>query len=319
MKQTIKIIGCGVSGLSVGITLLEQGYAVEIITDKMPAETTSAVAAAIWFPYAVNPREKVNKWSKIAYHTFKKLSEDKRTGVSMNWLSVLIEKEEDSWWKGAIPEDGIRKAAMEELPVDFPLGYKMYVPLIETPIYLQYLLDRFLDLNGGLVIKKVDDISDLISEGSILINCTGLGAQTLFQDKNMYPIYGQIVKAEVRENVSCVAAELPFEGTFEKAAYIIPRRDCIVLGGTAIKGKEDITPNEVYTQEILQRCKQIDPALSDITIQSVVVGLRPGRSEIRLEWEGERIIHNYGHGGAGFTVSWGCAAEVLEMISKSHD
>jgi D-amino-acid oxidase len=39
------------------------------------------------------------------------------------------------------------------------------------------------------------------------------------------------------------------------------------------------------------------------------VGLRPGRTAVRLERMGN-IIHNYGHGGGGYTVAWGCASEV---------
>jgi D-amino-acid oxidase len=41
------------------------------------------------------------------------------------------------------------------------------------------------------------------------------------------------------------------------------------------------------------------------------VGFRPTRPEIRVEREGD-VIHNYGHGGSGLTLSWGCAREVLE-------
>ena len=48
------------------------------------------------------------------------------------------------------------------------------------------------------------------------------------------------------------------------------------------------------------------------------VGLRPFRkSGVRLERDqlsdGRTVIHNYGHGGAGFTLSWGCAEEVCGL------
>lgn len=31
---------------------------------------------------------------------------------------------------------------------------------------------------------------------------------------------------------------------------------------------------------------------------------------------GKKIFHNYGHGGAGITLSWGCALEVVTMLGK---
>jgi len=52
----------------------------------------------------------------------------------------------------------------------------------------------------------------------------------------------------------------------------------------------------------------------------VSVGLRPSRKEVRLEIEslssGRWAIHNYGHGGAGVTLSWGCADEVTRIVSS---
>jgi D-amino-acid oxidase len=52
--------------------------------------------------------------------------------------------------------------------------------------------------------------------------------------------------------------------------------------------------------------------------EPVRVGLRPVRRQnIRLEREpGTRIVHNYGHGGSGLTLSWGCAAEVVDSVER---
>ncbi|WP_435742097.1 DNA polymerase Y family protein, partial [Nocardioides sp. SYSU DS0663] len=43
------------------------------------------------------------------------------------------------------------------------------------------------------------------------------------------------------------------------------------------------------------------------------VGLRPARPSVRLERQG-RVVHCYGHGGAGVTLSWGCAEEVVTIL-----
>ena len=47
----------------------------------------------------------------------------------------------------------------------------------------------------------------------------------------------------------------------------------------------------------------------------VAVGLRPARPAVRLEAEG-RVVHCYGHGGAGVTLAWGCAGEVAALLGS---
>ena len=57
----------------------------------------------------------------------------------------------------------------------------------------------------------------------------------------------------------------------------------------------------------------IDPAL----VIRTITGLRPFRPSgfvvRRSEHNGKSLIHNYGHGGGGFTLSWGCANLALEL------
>ena len=315
MKEKIKIIGCGVSGLTVGISLLEEGYEVEIITEKLPNETTSSKAAAIWFPYEVKPKEKVNRWSKESYNKFKEFCDVPNSGVSMVPLTVLVKKEEDAWWIDALPKKEIRKANRDELPPIYPTGYIMNVPLVETQLYLDFLLNRFKSLKGKTTVRKISDIAEFENQKGVVINCTGLNSRELVNNQLLYPIHGQIVKAEVQPKINCIAADFAYEETEDKLAYVIPRNDCLVLGGTAIKGKEDTNPDPGFTKGIIERCKEIEPNLKDIKIISVEVGLRPGRPEIRIERE-KNITHNYGHGGAGFTVSWGCAMEVKRLIKE---
>ncbi|MEU7831255.1 FAD-dependent oxidoreductase [Nonomuraea sp. NPDC049129] len=51
-----------------------------------------------------------------------------------------------------------------------------------------------------------------------------------------------------------------------------------------------------------------------------VAGLRPYRKgSYRLDKEvlGDKfVVHNYGHGGGGITLSWGCAAKVRDMVLR---
>ena len=99
--------------------------------------------------------------------------------------------------------------------------------------------------------------------------------------------------------------------------YTIPRRDVTVLGGTAQKGDWDETIRKKDTEDILSKCEVFWPDLDRQNIVGSAVGLRPSRYELRLELEiinNKKVIHNYGHGGAGVTLSWGCADEVVKLL-----
>jgi D-amino-acid oxidase len=316
-KGNVTVIGAGVSGLTTAAVLQEQGYAVTILTEKLPHETTSAVAAAIWFPYKANPREKVNQWSRTTYHRLQNLAatHSAEAGVYMVDLLELPDRERP-WWLPALPEGAARKALPKELPDGFRRGYFLHVPMIETQQYLPWLMARFQRQGGKVEVRKVDALQPLLQEADHVVNCTGLGARELVGDKSMFPIQGQIVKAEPVPGCKYIAADrmagaLPFE-----ASYVFPRRDCIILGGTAIKGEEALDWNEDHGKRLIARCQALEPRLQGMKIQAQMAGLRPGRTSIRLARQG-RILHNYGHGGAGFTVSWGCAMEVARLLETS--
>ncbi|MBK7407263.1 MAG: FAD-binding oxidoreductase [Saprospirales bacterium] len=232
----------------------------------------------------------------------------------MTPLTVIIREEGDAWWTKALPANSIRKATSEEIPAPFELGYRMQVPLIETPLYLPYLLQVFQQGGGLIVNKKIDDINGLLINELAVINCTGLGAADLVGDDSLYPILGQILKADPMDGIEAMSADFTFGAAGEELAYIIPRRDCTVLGGTARKDKYELTPQESVSEGILERCSMLSPLVPHARVQTAVVGLRPGRPEIRLEREG-KLIHNYGHGGGGYTVAWGCAYEVRDLLN----
>lgn len=315
MSTEIKIIGCGVSGITSAICLLEAGYKVSVITKKMPQNTTSAVAAAIWFPYQIMPRQKANEWSLATYRKFEQLAQVENSGVSMSPLKLYLKSESEAWWKKSFPEGKLSKLNPSALPGQFSVGYEAIVPISETQIYLDFLMDRFTELGGRVETGQVDDISTLGLHHFAVVNCTGLGARKLLNDREMYPIYGQIVKVDLQDGVTSMTAEHPVSERPHEVAYIIRRSDCLVLGGTAIKGKETDSVEDQYTPGIIQRCRELESKLKEVNIQSVSAGLRPGRTSVRLERIGN-IIHNYGHGGGGYTVSWGCAEEVVSLVKE---
>ena len=106
--------------------------------------------------------------------------------------------------------------------------------------------------------------------------------------------------------------------------YAIPRSETIVLGGTAEQGNWSRVPDPAAAQAIVARCAAIVPeharALERARVVAHRVGLRPGRPTVRLEEErigGSRVVHWYGHGGSGVTLSWGCADGVAGLVGPA--
>ena len=312
----ITVIGSGVTGLTTAIALQEAGHEVQIFTKDLPEATVSAVAGAIWMPFHVEPFELVNRWSRTSYDVFEKMAKDALSGVSMVDLLTLAVKPYFPDWADAVPEGRFWKAEASDLPAGYQYGFFAHVPMIETPIYLPFLQKRFLGNGGTLTVCEVKNLADMAAKTDWLINCTGLAAGKLTGDKEVFPIRGQILMVEPIPGLPYLADD---EGP-NALAYIFPRKDCTVLGGTAqlpLGGltNDDESPNEVDSVEILRRCSNLLPVLATAVVKSVSVGLRPGRTTIRLEREPTtNIIHNYGHGGGGYTVSWGCALEVVENL-----
>ena len=311
LLQPVTVLGAGISGLTTAVRLIESGHPVRILAKEPPEQTASAVAAAIWFPYEAEPVEQANRWSAKSFRTFQKLAGLPGTGVRMMDFLVLTRSGMDNSWKDELPDGAVRPARPEELPTGYEMGYIAKVPLAETQIYLPYLMERFRKAGGELVVQEVKDVESLLQGGRIIVNCTGLGSRELFGDETVYPIRGQVVKVKKTRPVQSMVDSM----NKGRLAYIIERSDCIVLGGTDYDNDYNRKPTQADTDTILARCRQLEERLGAPVVLQALAGLRPKRPAIRCEKEeGRNIIHNYGHGGAGFTVSWGCADEVRAAI-----
>ncbi len=314
VQKPITILGGGVSGLTTGVLLLEQGFDVTIVAKEIAQNTVSAVAAAIWFPYAAKPVEKVNEWSRVTYQKFEELSTIEQSGVSFVPFSVIEQSEENPDWLTALPPSIAIQQDRKIISGNDSISYTMLLPLVETPIYLHYLQCEFSRLGGNFIHKTIEKVSELESD-FITINCIGLDSKELFEDTEVYPIQGQVVKLSPSNSIQGFSIEFAVDEFSDELVYVIPRKDCIVVGGSAKKNQFSTTSDEGLKNRILNRAISVIPELQNLDIQQTVVGLRPGRTSVRLEWDSELpIIHNYGHGGAGYTVSWGCAESVYELI-----
>jgi glycine/D-amino acid oxidase-like deaminating enzyme len=173
---------------------------------------------------------------------------------------------------------------------------------------------RYEELGGDIVVKKVQDFSNIGSEYNFIINCTGIESKTLLDDDEVYPVRGQVIR--VKTDVK----EMHLDQQIPTLAYIVPRSNDMILGGVAQTNDWSLDARIEDREYILEKCIKLIPELKSAEIIEDMVGLRPGRSEVRLEKEilfGRPIIHNYGHGGSGVTLSWGCADDVVELANES--
>ena len=309
-KGQCLIIGAGVNGLSSAVRLLEDGWGVTIWSSKFSPNTTSDVAAALWYPFLSAPVEKTHVWGSKTYDVLKDLSLEKETGISMmQTYEYFRTSQPDPSWMNVV--DNFERLT-GDLPTDYVECFSFVTSIIEMPIYMTWLRSRCDKLGAKIIQKEVKNLKQFPLNFKALINCTGLDSKKLLDDDNMYPIRGQIIS--VRADVK----EMYLDQQHETLTYIVPRKNDVILGGVAQENNWNLDPDEADQKNILNKCGSIIPDLRDAEIIKDAVGLRPGRTEVRLEKEmlGNRLlVHNYGHGGSGVTLSWGCADDVVELVN----
>lgn len=309
MTQTVAIAGGGVSGLTCGVIFAERGYRTAIFGEQIGAGTTSAAAAAIWFPYDAGPSDKAMGWALDTYRALRELARAARSGVSMLELRKFSRCAEI-----AIPDWALSLGARRlrsELPAAFASGFALTVPLMDTTIYLDYLARRFSDAGGKIhPNKRLARLEDLDPAFELVINCTGIGARVLAQDSDLEPHRGQVAivpKIDFPYAVACDDSPL---------MYAIPRTNDCVFGGSN-QLSEACTIDQAETAHIVAECSRV-LEINQPEVLAERVGLRPfRRSGVRIErthlLDGRVLIHDYGHGGSGFTFSWGCAEAVARI------
>jgi D-amino-acid oxidase len=296
----VLVVGAGVVGLTCAVRLLEAGHRVDVLARDLPLETTSAVAAAFWYPYRALPQDRVTAWSATSYAVFDALADtDPESAVRMvEGTEVFTAPEPDPWWRPAVPSLDRQTA----LPPGYVDGWTFVSPIIEMPVYLPWLAGRVHDL-GGTITRM--NLKALPAGGDLVVNCSGLGARLLASDKSVVPVRGQVVCLEQTGlDTWWVDPELN--------TYVFPRSKDIVVGGTDDEGDWSRTPSPETAKAILERAERLVPQIRGARVVRHKVGLRPVRPAVRLE-RTDDVIHCYGHGGAGVTLSWGVADEVVSL------
>ena len=325
MPERIAIIGAGVSGLTCGVVFAEHGYRTAILAKEIGQQTTSSVAAAVWFPYHVEPAERVIPLALETYQVLLDLVGVPESGVSMIESHQFLREGEIEIPDWAIPLGAqlLSSVATGLRPVrdraqrggfSFESGFSLRTPLTDTTIYLDYLAARFRKAGGEIHPNvRFEKLEDVDTKFHLVINCAGIGARELVQDADLEPHRGQVALVSKIENLSAAIV-----CDDEPLMYAIPRTNDCVFGGTN-ELSDNLAAEPATTSRIVAECSRV-LNIDEPRVLAERVGLRPFRKPgVRLErgrlQDGRTIIHNYGHGGAGFTLSWGCAREVLALTT----
>lgn len=311
------VLGAGVSGLTTAIVLAERGHRVRVVAEKDWQHGPSGKAGGLWLPYRIEPRERVLGWSIATYRTLIELAKDPSNGVLLREQVELYREDlgpNDIWWLAAVPDYRILKS--HELPAGYACGFSSLLPVMDVPFYMPYLQRRFIAAGGEIEIgRTIESLDSLFSQYKTIVNCTGLGARSLCNDKELIPIRGQLVRTSNPGITRSIADEHHPLGF----AYVIARSTDCILGGTAQEHREDLDIDPRERHRIIEVNTELEPKLRGATVLEDVACLRPYRTSVRLEREDRSdgaIIHNYGHGGAGYTVSWGCAFEAATLVER---
>jgi D-amino-acid oxidase len=294
------------------------------VAKEFSPNTTSDVAGGLWGPFLASPPDKVLKWLAITRDINEQFMKTQEFPVSMCLVQNVSQREleeEDTYYKSLCTN--FRFMSGEELGAN-KFGTQYYAQVTPPIKYMPLLMSKLRALGANFITENVTSIPELIksfSDISLLVNCTGVGAAQLAQDPAVQPRRGVIV---------CIPPDPRFlgrawaEDSPENLAYVIGREDAIVLGGTANITSKKVT-NLEEIEQIIEKTIKLVPALEEVNprqnISTVKIGLRPARSSgIRLELDygySVPVIHNYGHGGSGWSLFWGCAQDVLALTNQT--
>lgn len=353
-NSRVLVIGAGVSGLTCAVSLARAGYGVTVLAEKFAPAIVSVVAGALWeWPPAVCgyhddlvSLSRSKSWCMTSFERFAEMAAAGVPGVHMRTANFYFTAALDDIpgarkkmieIQALVPGFAVGRTSESERVVSAAFGvvdaYRHDAPMIDTGVYMQWLHLEAKRLGVSIVARRVEgslenQADELLERyaADAIVCCAGLGTAEL-RNTDMYPLRGALIRV-VNDGAAfprvteahCVSH---VDGSNEQdIVFIVPRgADKLVLGGLAQEDRwdTDLTLDDLDVKAMLERCIRFMPQLADAIIdhiEPVRTGLRPFRKgNVCLEQaDGRPLVYNYGHGGAGFSFSWGCAEEVVGLV-----
>ena len=317
-RADVVVVGGGIIGLTAAVRLRERGARVTLLAADDPADTVSAVAAAVWYPSHTEEDPRVLRWARETHTELGRQAAAGVPGVVARPTRMLLRRPwaGPPWWAAATGDLVARPGTGP-----YSTELRFTAPAVEMPPYLRWLRERFTGTGGRLLRGRLDRLADGFAVAPTVVNATGLAAGRLADDPAVHPVRGQVVLVANPGLTTSVRDEENPAGI----TYVHPRRHDVVLGGTFEPGEWDTRPDPATSAAIRRRCVALVPELAAAPVLGERVGLRPARhggprvAVAPGSAPGRRLVHAYGHGGAGVTLSWGCAAEVVRLALDDAD
>ncbi|KAK7142767.1 hypothetical protein R3I94_012195 [Phoxinus phoxinus] len=326
-RVKVLVVGAGVVGLSTAVCIAETlpHCSVTVVAEKFSPDTTSDGAAGILLPteFPDIPLERQRRWFKESFDHLLAIADSPQAGEAGVYLSSGyhifkdVPCDKKPYWADLV--FGFRNMTDQEMK-RFPnhkFGQAFTTLKCECLSYLPWLEKRFRAAGGQILHEKVTDLHKLALNYDAIINCSGVGSRFLVDDEKVYPVRGQMLKVNA-----------PWLKNFirdgDGKTYIYPGMRYVSIGGTRQAGDWRMEVDKEDSEGILERCGRLEPSLRAGQVTGEWVGLRPGRANLRVEREylpvrGRQVplVHNYGHGGCGVTLSWGTALDALDLLRQS--
>lgn len=337
-----KIIGSGVQGLSTGIILQHLGCDTTILTKNIayidgldiPDVATDYAAASI-YPVKIESQYTEDELINFAERTFKPFFDESTIPVRKQTHYYLYEDDRDITLPDRmnitpVREYDSRVPSRETHTVNS--GYVCEEYFVEMPKYIPLLHTMYRDMGGEILEQTVtkQDVETMNATHTVF-NCAGNGSKELFGDESMCPVKGHIVGTPYDGDtpLSFGYTYTP-EGT-DEYTYMYPRENSVIFGGTYLEGEfrdgewvgeQPVNKTTRDGVEIPVRIPDVNSdimrAVADVSVDELWVkyGYRPYRKDgMRIEKDADGIVHNYGHGGAGVSMSWWSAVQAVNTVT----
>lgn len=322
--RPVAVIGAGVAGLTTACELLARGARVEVFAREVETPSASSAAPAMFTPYAGPEPERFERWTRAGHARLQELARRwPESGVTVGVLREYRTRPGASEpWLRELLEERVRPGAGRFVEVA-----ETRRPHMDTRRYLPWLRARVWAMGGTITRREFVEIGELQREGwTRVVLCAGVGAGALAADGSVRAIHGQVV--HVPNDVG-LAHSLHDDAPGGVVTYVCRLADRLVLGGTLEEGRQGGT-DDASIAAIIARARVLLAADGVVGAERLgrevlwaAAGQRPARGpagvreQIRLEAEGDdawRVVHHYGHGRMGVSVSWATASEAAELV-----